>query len=239
MDRSDCGHTKGCLFKPTGCDPHIDCTISLMFFVDGPNSLRIQMMAQSLLPPVPLQYIAMAFSKDEKMGDDMVTECILSTESEYVEPEIFISYNTEKANDRTYLEKEEQKLFFHNISGDVIDGRLYCQYSQQIVPQFDSRGGRIVSLGHKYFIMGATGTAQPDELNAHDTSIGSHFYPIISTRMINPSLVGKTLYDLPRPFKEATTPQTAITKMVSGAKRTSVILNPYLLIFILATFLLT
>lgn len=67
MDRLGCGETKGCLFKPAGCDPSLDCTIALIFFVDGPNSLRIEMMAQSLIPPPPLQYIAIAFSNDEAM----------------------------------------------------------------------------------------------------------------------------------------------------------------------------
>lgn len=44
----------------------------------------------------------------------------------------------------------------------MIDGRLYCQFSQQIIPQMDHRDGRLWDLNRKYFILGATGSAQPD-----------------------------------------------------------------------------
>ncbi|KAI6216083.1 DOMON domain-containing protein [Aphelenchoides besseyi] len=70
---------------------------------------------------------------------------------------------------------------------------------------------RVWNLNHKYYIFGATGSAQPDELNAHDTSQGSHFYPIVSARAINPALIGSKLYELPQPFVESTTLLPAIT----------------------------
>src|SRR4051794_8531696 len=67
MTRDGCGETKGCLFKPAGCDPMRDCTQSIIFYVSGPNMLMIQLSATSLVPPPPLQYMAVAFSKDLAM----------------------------------------------------------------------------------------------------------------------------------------------------------------------------
>ncbi|KHN82578.1 Putative ferric-chelate reductase 1 -like protein [Toxocara canis] len=202
MSRMGCGETKGCLFKPAGCDPALDCTIALIFFVDGPNSLRIEMMAQSLIPPPPLQYIAIGFSNDDSMGDDMVSECVLSTNSEFAEAEVFLSNNipNNRGNNRIYLTEEERKTLFHNVTGEVVDGRLYCQFSQQIIAQIDERDRIIRDLDHKYFILGATGSAQPNELNAHDTSRDSLFYPIVSDTAINPSRTGQQQFDLPPHF---------------------------------------
>ncbi|KAK0398281.1 hypothetical protein QR680_002512 [Steinernema hermaphroditum] len=210
MSRDGCGETKGCLFKPAGCNPNLDCTIAIVFFVDGPNSLRVQLVATSILPPVPLQYIAIAFSHDAQMGDDAVTECVLGSSGSFGagEPEVFISHNHGKANDRIYLNQTESGIMIKNIEGGIVDGRLTCQFSQQIIPQMSSKGGQIWPLNHKYFIMGATGSAQPDEVNVHDTNLGSHFYPIVSARPINPSLIGVKLYDLPPRFVEPTTTTT-------------------------------
>jgi hypothetical protein len=67
MTRDGCGETKGCLFKPAGCDPMRDCTQSIIFYVSGPNLMMIQLSATSLVPPPPLQYMAVAFSKDLAM----------------------------------------------------------------------------------------------------------------------------------------------------------------------------
>ncbi|VDO37013.1 unnamed protein product [Haemonchus placei] len=162
--RDGCGTTKACLFKPSGCDPNLDCTIGLIFFVVGPNQLRMEMVATSLIPAVQQQYIAIAFSNDAIMGDDFVTECVLSDMGQFAgwEPEIFVSFNHGKANDRIYLNDDEHNQLITNVSSQVVDGRLVCQFTQQIVPQIDRRNGLIWSLDKPFYIMGATGSAQPD-----------------------------------------------------------------------------
>ncbi|KAE9419136.1 hypothetical protein Angca_004222, partial [Angiostrongylus cantonensis] len=193
--RDGCGKTKACLFKPVGCNPNLDCTIGLIFFVVGPNQLRIEMVATSLIPSVQQQYVAIGFSNDTIMatfqGDDFVTECVMSNMGEFSgsEPEVFVSYNHGKSNDRIFLNDHEHRTLISNISSHVIDGRLVCHFTQQIIPQIDRKNGLIGDLDKDFFIMGATGSAQPDEVNAHDTNRGSHFYPIVSSAKINPSLL--------------------------------------------------
>lgn len=199
MNREGCGTTKACLFKPAGCDPNLDCTIGLIFFVTGPNKLRVEMVATSLIPAVQQQYIAIAFSNDSIMGEDFVAECVLSDMGQFAgwEPEIFVSYNHGKANDRLYLNDDEHRILISNVSSQVVDGRLVCHFTQQIVPEIDRREGLIWSLDKPFYVMGATGSAQPDEVNAHDMNRGSHFYPIISSAKINPSQLGEVKFDHP------------------------------------------
>jgi hypothetical protein len=227
MNRDGCGETKGCLFKPAGCIPSLDCTIGIIFFVSGPNRLTVQLVATSLLPAPPLQYIAVGFSHDAEMGDDYVMECVLSpTASEFGVVEVFSSYNRGKLNDRTYLNSTEQLILFDGVEGEVVDNRLTCQFVQQIVPQMSSKSGRLWNLNHKYFIIGATGSAQPDEVNAHDTSLGSHFYPIVSARPINPSVIGERLYDLPPPFAEPVEPTAVMMEVANRTVNKTVTMEP-------------
>ncbi|KAK6752605.1 hypothetical protein RB195_003803 [Necator americanus] len=199
MNREGCGTTKACLFKPSGCDPNLDCTIGLIFFVVGPNKLRVEMVATSLIPAVQQQYIAIAFSHDPQMGEDFVTECVMSDMGQFAgwEPEIFVSFNHGKSNDRVYLNDDEHRTLISNVSSQVVDGRLVCQFTQQIIPQIDRKNGLVWSLDKSFYIMGATGSAQPDEVNAHDMNRGSHFYPIVSSAKINPSQLSVIKYDMP------------------------------------------
>ncbi|KHJ90675.1 hypothetical protein OESDEN_09477 [Oesophagostomum dentatum] len=263
--REGCGTTKACLFKPAGCDPNLDCTIGLIFFVVGPNKLRIEMVATTLIPAVPQQYIAIAFSNDPgddfvtecvlsdmgqfagwepeiyvsfnhgksndrvylNDGDDFVTECVLSDMGQFAgwEPEIFVSFNHGKSNDRVYLNDDEHKTMISNVTSQVIDGRLVCQFTQQIIPQIDRKNGLIWDLNKSYYIMGATGSAQPDEVNAHDMNRGSHFYPIVSSAKINPSQLSVIKYDMPLNTnvisKEPAVRQSTTTAPVSTTTKVS------------------
>uniref|UniRef100_A0A0K0CZM3 DOMON domain-containing protein n=1 Tax=Angiostrongylus cantonensis TaxID=6313 RepID=A0A0K0CZM3_ANGCA len=179
MNRDGCGKTKACLFKPVGCNPNLDCTIGLIFFVVGPNQLRIEMVATSLIPSVQQQYVAIGYVKISCLhcsqfnlgssafqGDDFVTECVMSNMGEFSgsEPEVFVSYNHGKSNDRIFLNDHEHRTLISNISSHVIDGRLVCHFTQQIIPQIDRKNGLIGDLDKDFFIMGATGSAQPDGL---------------------------------------------------------------------------
>ncbi|VDN55774.1 unnamed protein product [Dracunculus medinensis] len=174
MDKSKCGHSALCMFQPAGCNPKLDCTLGLILSInDNDTILQIQSVAQKLFPPVALQYIAIGFSKDKIMGDDMVIECILSDQIEDSGPEVFLSHNIGKSNDRIYLDQSERSLYFHNVSSIVIDGRLYCNYSIDIKPQIREKKDRAWDLNDNFYIFGVTGSAQPDDytMNIHHINI--------------------------------------------------------------------
>ena len=231
MDRHGCGETKGCLFKPAGCNPMLDCSIAIMFYVSGRNKLTIQMTAESLVPAPSLQYVAIGFSEDMFMGEDFVTECVLSPDgSAFSDVEVFTSYNLDRtSNDRTRLNSSERALLFDRVQGEMVDGRLYCAFVQTIRPQFSLSSGsskRIWDLDKKFWIMAATGSAQPDEVNAHDTASGSHFYPIVSSRAIDPSRVGVRYYELPPPFVPSFTNTVKVQDIHVKPKKEEKVVEP-------------
>lgn len=67
LNQTGCGGTKGCLFKPTGCDPATDCTVGVVFTVTEEKWLDIEMTATAIEPTVDMQYIAIGFSRDAHM----------------------------------------------------------------------------------------------------------------------------------------------------------------------------
>ncbi|KAK6042436.1 hypothetical protein COOONC_20060, partial [Cooperia oncophora] len=54
---------KGCLFAPPNCRPGQDCQIQFSYQVDGTNLA----MELSGTPPAANGYVAVGFSKDDKM----------------------------------------------------------------------------------------------------------------------------------------------------------------------------
>ncbi|PIO63343.1 hypothetical protein TELCIR_15057, partial [Teladorsagia circumcincta] len=164
-----CGTTKACLFKPSGCDPNLDCTLGLIFFVVGPNQLRVEMVGTSLIPAVPQQYIAIAFSNDAIMGDDFVTECVLSDMGPFAgwEPEIFVSFNHGKANDRIYLNDEEHRQFITNVSSQVVDGRLF-DLPTSVNNEARKSESEVVEMAS-----GSSSTPSTSMSEAESTSVGS------------------------------------------------------------------
>lgn len=115
----------------------------------------------------------------------------------------------------------EHAILFDSLQGEVVDSRISCEFKMQIVPQISSKNGRIWNLNHKYYIFGATGPAQPDELTAHDTSQGSHYYPIVSARAINPALIGSKLYELPPAFVEPSSSSSVVTVQAASESQNS------------------
>ncbi|CAD6195624.1 unnamed protein product [Caenorhabditis auriculariae] len=217
VNSTGCGTTNFCVFKPKGCDPNLDCTVGVVVSIVGSNQMRVQMAAQTLIPPVQQQYVAVAFSDDIEMGNDTVTECVLSDAAAFVDPEVYLSYNKGKANDRVYLHDEEHKQMFSNIEAEFVDGRLMCQFTQQLVPQFDHKDGLVFDLNRPFFMFAATGSAQPDEINVHDLNKGSHFFPVVSDVPFIPTSLASefshpTGYTPPPPMPKAPRPSFAVKK---------------------------
>uniref|UniRef100_A0A915EHE5 Uncharacterized protein n=1 Tax=Ditylenchus dipsaci TaxID=166011 RepID=A0A915EHE5_9BILA len=155
MNRSGCGETKGCLFKPAGCDPQLDCTLGIVFYVTEPNQLRIQMVAQSLFASTTVPYLAVGFSKDALMGDDLCRK------------------------------------------GEVEDGRLPVNSTSKSCPVEQQQGWSALELNR--FVIGARKcSARRNQCARHQ-----HWFPLlplVSARPIDPSLIGKTLFELPAPM---------------------------------------
>ncbi|KAF1756516.1 hypothetical protein GCK72_012969 [Caenorhabditis remanei] len=190
-----------CMFRPRGCNPNLDCTIGVTVQVIGQNQMKVQMVAATIIPPVQQQYVAVAFSHDKAMGNDSVSECVISNMGEFVgyEPEVYVSYNKGKSNDRVFLNDDEHDTLFSDLAGEVVDTRLVCEFTQQIMPQIDNKNGLIWNLNTPFYVMAATGSAQPDEVNAHELNRDSHSFPITSEETFNPITFGNN-FDHPNGF---------------------------------------
>ncbi|GMR45851.1 hypothetical protein PMAYCL1PPCAC_16046, partial [Pristionchus mayeri] len=215
LDNAGCDSTKYCMMLPRGCHPKRDCTQGYMLSVVGPNQLKVEMFAQQLVPSVPLQYLSIGFSQDEIMGDDMVSECVVS-ETGIEGGEVFLSFNQpdEKSNNRTRLDDLENDVLFSDITSSVVDGRVACSYILSIRPQLnDNHGGCIMDIDKPFYLFGATGAAQPDELNPHDLNRDSFYFPIISNETVNPATIGNTAFVHPAPMlgKKGSGPPKVVT----------------------------
>lgn len=126
------------------------------------------------------------------MGNDSVSECVISNMGEFVgfEPEVYVSYNKGKSNDRVFLNDDEHAEMFTDLASEVVDTRLVCEFTQQIMPQIDNKNGLIWNLNSPFYLMAATGSAQPDEVNVHELNRDSHSFPITSEEMFNPVTFG-------------------------------------------------
>ncbi|KAF1756515.1 hypothetical protein GCK72_012968 [Caenorhabditis remanei] len=159
------------------------------------------LVAATIIPPVQQQYVAVAFSHDKAMGNDSVSECVISDIGEFVgyEPEVYVSFNKGKSNDRVFLNDDEHDTQFSDLAGEVVDTRLVCEFTQQIMPQIDNKNGLIWNLNTPFYVMAATGSAQPDEVNAHELNRDSHSFPITSEETFNPITFGNN-FDHPNGF---------------------------------------
>ena len=61
-----------------------------------------------------------------------------------------------------FLNDDEHDTLFSDLAGEVVDTRLVCEFTQQIMPQIDNKNGLIWNLNTPFYVMAATGSAQPD-----------------------------------------------------------------------------
>ncbi|ETN84783.1 hypothetical protein NECAME_17004 [Necator americanus] len=71
IDTAQCGNTTGCLWAPEGCEKKGNCKITFTYKVNG-TDLQMEILGT---PEEEDAYIAVGFSKDNKMGSDMVVFC--------------------------------------------------------------------------------------------------------------------------------------------------------------------
>ncbi|CAJ0605359.1 unnamed protein product [Cylicocyclus nassatus] len=154
FDASTCGSQKGCLFAPPGCRPGTDCMIQFSYVVDGPF-LDMELAGT---PSVTNGYIAVGFSQDDRMGDDMVVYCANFNGS----PVGGLARNEpQKAN--TLL----SNVGIQDVRQAVVNGNaLYCAINQRI----DSNEAGLVNLNGTYYILLSSGPVEGNRLNYHGTN---------------------------------------------------------------------
>ncbi|GMT31097.1 hypothetical protein PFISCL1PPCAC_22394, partial [Pristionchus fissidentatus] len=142
FDVSTCGHGKGC-FLPDDCTigatDESACKLAYSFRLIDDNTVEMELYG-TIVNEVTDTYfwIAVAFSDDDKMGDEPVTECSRMTNE--AAPSVKASYNfyddeenKKDANNRRIDGEENTRAsMFSTSTITSVDGVIYCKFTQKI-----------------------------------------------------------------------------------------------------------
>uniref|UniRef100_A0A7I4YA55 Ferric-chelate reductase 1 n=1 Tax=Haemonchus contortus TaxID=6289 RepID=A0A7I4YA55_HAECO len=163
LDISPCGTMKGCLFAPPGCRPGQNCQIQFSYQIDG-DSLAMELAGT---PPAANGYVAVGFSKDEFMGDDMVVFCATLNG----QPTGGLALNGQKPSNTLISNVGIQNVLRTSNTG----GLLYCAINQRL----DPNQSNLLNLNNTYQILLAAGPTEGNRLSYHQ----SNRYVMPRTRM--------------------------------------------------------
>jgi len=168
-----CSSTKGCLFKPKGCTPHINCSYALSYRSD---SQRVYLELLGAVPAAQNSYLAVGFSSDPQMGDDSVTEC-----SSFNGPSFTgrLSYNPGHSNRRVGLSSQAQAELLTTHYAGYSNGLLYCRLFHMIAPATTESQTDVRPLsGTQYLLMASGTTTGSTDINPH--SFSGETFPMVS-----------------------------------------------------------
>ncbi|KAI9553251.1 hypothetical protein GHT06_021147 [Daphnia sinensis] len=149
-----CGDVKGCFGLQGGtCVQEGSCSAMVTYAVKGQ---RYEFELWATNTPANA-YVAVAFSDDNLMGDDSVSECTLVNGR----VNAYMSYNEGKSNTRLRDPTSGLKL----MEGKYSDGNLYCRFERQAQlaiadKQFD--------MAKEYHLFLARGPASDNGISYHD-----------------------------------------------------------------------
>ncbi|EYC23291.1 hypothetical protein Y032_0015g2575 [Ancylostoma ceylanicum] len=155
FDAAECGKSKGCVRAPEGCTSNDDCKISFSYKIVDEGMLEIEISAHFTLGEDANEYTAVGFSKDDKMGDDLVVYCArMGSVTVYG-----LAVNREERGTTVMAAKGSQAL----IAKSDEDGIHYCKLRQ---PQ-NPLGNDTYRLDTSYHILLASGPFEVSYLDNH------------------------------------------------------------------------
>ncbi|GMT02668.1 hypothetical protein PENTCL1PPCAC_24842, partial [Pristionchus entomophagus] len=143
FDISTCGKGKGC-FLPDACVPGAadnGCNLAYSYRPLDDVTVEMELYATMTLESELTEqsyWVAVAFSDDQNMGDETVTECSLLTSE--TKPSIKASYNfyddeenkIAANNRRIDGEEKLRPQIFNTTTISAADGVIYCKFTQKI-----------------------------------------------------------------------------------------------------------
>ncbi|XP_052242636.1 putative ferric-chelate reductase 1 [Dreissena polymorpha] len=145
-----CGSKKSCFqdCKPDGCK----------FIASWVNSRdHVTFDIRAMLPGDNNQWIALAFSKDDKMGDDSVVQCVANDDGIV---DVKHSFNDGKNN----IKIKQPKLGLLNSSASFVDGVFVCSFQRQ---RFVPEDERIFDLDQQWTLLFAHGKSKKGIMLPH------------------------------------------------------------------------
>ncbi|KAK7099855.1 hypothetical protein V1264_022902 [Littorina saxatilis] len=138
---TECGKSKACFHD---CEAG-KCTFIVSWDDDGDV---IVMSMTYRVPDSNEHWVAVGFSKDQEMGDDSVTECIMH------DGEVKVQQSYNDGMDNKYLDNKKAAL--SEQSGKLEDGLLHCTFHRK---KSYPRDPLIFDLNNDYYLMVAVGEA--------------------------------------------------------------------------------
>ncbi|WKX96365.1 hypothetical protein Q1695_012651 [Nippostrongylus brasiliensis] len=153
IDENDCGVMKGCVSVPEGCRSTANCEISFSYQVNG---TYLNMELDGALPQTN-RYIAVGFSRDYEMGQDMVVYC--ASYNGRVEGGLAI--NGDDRSNSILDSTAVQEITRTNVS----DGHIYCSIRQLLNPL----NATLFNLNSSYVLLFAAGPYSKREIHYHSS----------------------------------------------------------------------
>lgn len=198
FDLDGCGSSKGCWAVPPGCrvgsgeanatrSRQCACAVAWRVGPTGEVALQLHALLDDIKrSPWTGRYVAVAYSNDDKMGDDFVVDCVAKPDGSV---SAHLSFNDLTSNQRLF---EASKILISNVSGSIVDNQLYCSISlSNVQTKFhqiaEKDRFKIFDIHHNsYYLQIAKGATKPNfgfDLGIHGTQDGSLF-PWISTELV-------------------------------------------------------
>ncbi|RCN34880.1 DOMON domain protein [Ancylostoma caninum] len=149
FNNATCGTKKGCFIssEPNG--------MAVSYEVLSPASIRFELTMKT--SATSSLYLAVGFSKDDKMGLDNVIECSALTGQAL---SMKFSYNPALRNARIPGEETIRSQYFKNETAVISDGMMYCAATVD-VSGWGPSNGQVFTYkeNQRYFLLLAAGSA--------------------------------------------------------------------------------
>ncbi|XP_055859170.1 putative ferric-chelate reductase 1 homolog isoform X2 [Episyrphus balteatus] len=145
-----CARSKTCFGFPDGCVKTKSCVAVGSVIVRG-DIYEFELKGATNEPA----YLALGLSTDDKMGDDLVTECIVQNGK----VALFTSLTSGKPNygtTRIGVPQKNAKI----VDSSLIDGKIYCKVQRDILTTV--QGQMFDLMNNQYYIMVALGKSVKD-----------------------------------------------------------------------------
>lgn len=154
-----CGSKKICFGSSAGCIDSKDCVAVVSCLVQGDEKFLFDMQARKST------YVAVGLSRDNKMGEDSVVECV--NDGKGPNPvNAYMSWNFGK-NNRRLKPQEQEGIQLKNSS--FVNGNVYCRFERDTVTTVE---GEVFNLAtDQYNLLIAAGTsATGTNIEVHDVT---------------------------------------------------------------------
>ena len=157
--------SKGCFGFPSNCVKSQDCSMLMTYAFDATDNKYNFELSKSKMDEK--KYVALGFSNDRQMGDDLVFSC-----SSSVSDQVKVGWNEGQSGPTPLI----NKINVLESSTSDINGTFVCKFTLEEEMIFNKPGSSdkvTFHLGEKYYVLLAYGPTSGDNPGYHESRIPS------------------------------------------------------------------